>query len=181
MNKIIPQEKVKPEDCRHWDYCSAPICPLEDKVKNLITKECANHEKIFNDIKNYCSNRDRSVYRDKDYPKSIQCIYFFENNARCEYFEKAVLGMNPQLEALYRAKYQARQIGFQLTEQDKNQIIKEKSPIAGKVNIHCKKCKKIFLADNYRSQYCEKCRKDINRKNWRDNKRKKYRIPKSAR
>jgi len=35
MNKIIPQEKVKPEDCRHWDYCSAPICPLEDKVKNL--------------------------------------------------------------------------------------------------------------------------------------------------
>ena len=36
MNKaIIPQEKVKPEDCIHFDYCSAPICPLEDKIKNL--------------------------------------------------------------------------------------------------------------------------------------------------
>ena len=36
MNKaIIPQEKVKLEDCKHWDNCSAPICPLEDKIKNL--------------------------------------------------------------------------------------------------------------------------------------------------
>ena len=36
MNKaIIPQEKVKPEDCPKWDSCSAPICPLEDKIKNL--------------------------------------------------------------------------------------------------------------------------------------------------
>jgi len=32
---IIPQEKVSPEDCKHWDLCSAPICPLEDKIKNL--------------------------------------------------------------------------------------------------------------------------------------------------
>ena len=26
---------VCPQDCRHWNYCSAPICPLEDKIKNL--------------------------------------------------------------------------------------------------------------------------------------------------
>jgi hypothetical protein len=30
MNKPVCSQ-----DCRHWDYCSAPICPLEDKVKNL--------------------------------------------------------------------------------------------------------------------------------------------------
>jgi len=36
MNKaIIPQEKIKPEDCKNFEKCSAPICPLEDKIKNL--------------------------------------------------------------------------------------------------------------------------------------------------
>ena len=33
MNK--PQEKLKPEDCRHWNYYFATICPLEDKIKNF--------------------------------------------------------------------------------------------------------------------------------------------------
>lgn len=143
---------------------------ISQSVKNLINKECANHDKFFNDIKNYCSNRDKNIYRDKDYPKSIQCIYFLEDNARCGYFEKAVLGINPQLETLYKAEYIAKKEGYKLTNQYKKQITKDKTPVVGKVKIHCKKCKEIFLADNYRSQYCEKCKKFLSRERNRNRK-----------
>jgi hypothetical protein len=138
---------------------------INQRVRNFVTKECAHHEKILNDIKNYC---------DREFTKSLQCILFLEDNARCGYFEKAVLPMNPPLEALYQAKHKAEQIGFQLTEQDKKQILETESSVINKVNIHCKRCNKMFLANNYRSQYCEECKKFLNKeyqKNWLRQKR----------
>ena len=38
----------------------------------------------------------------------------------------------------------------------------------GKIyGIHCKRCKKTFLADNYRQQYCRFCKKAIQRESKR--------------
>ena len=136
-----------------------------ESIKKLVTNECAHHDKLQNNIKNHC---------DGEFTKSLQCIFFLEDKARCEYFERAVLPMNPQLEALYRSEHQAKQVGYELTDQDKKQIVEKESPIAGKVKIHCKRCKKIFLADNYRSQYCDNCKKYLNReqkRNWISKKR----------
>jgi len=130
-----------------------------ESIKKLVNG-CNHHDKNFNNIKDYC---------DRESTKSLQCIFFLEDKARCEYFEKAVLPMNPQLEALYWSGHQAKQAGYELTDQDKKQIVEKESPVAGKLKIHCKRCKKVFLADNYRSQYCDNCKKYLNRERARDN------------
>ncbi|GAI84116.1 unnamed protein product, partial [marine sediment metagenome] len=84
----------------------------------------------------------------------------------------AVLPMNPQLEALYRAKHQTKKESYKLTNQYKKQIVEDKGLVAGKVNIHCKKCKKTFQADHYNQKYCESCKKYLTKKRWREQKQK---------
>ena len=73
-------------------------------IKKLVINECVHHDKNSNNIKDYC---------DKEFTKSLQCIFFLKDKARCEYFERAVLPMNPQLEALYRSEHQAKQAGYE--------------------------------------------------------------------
>ena len=117
-------------------------------IQRLISNECACYSSTLNDIKNYC---------DKEKEKDYVCSLF--KNKRCEYFERAVLPMNPQLEALY----QAEKSGYKLPKDDEESI----STIKGKVNIHCKRCKRVFLANNYRSRYCENCKRFLRRESTR--------------
>ena len=126
-------------------------------IQRLISNECACYSSTLNDIKNYC---------DKEKEKDYVCSLF--KNKRCEYFERVVLPMNPQLEALYIAEHKAKMADYELTKEDKERIIEGKSLIAGKVQIHCKKCGKAFLADNYRSQYCEICKRYLRRESTRN-------------
>ena len=134
---------------------------LNVSVKKLVREECASYNESLNDIEDYCDQENTKDYR---------CIFFTgeEDNARCGYLEKAVLPMNPQLEALYIAEYKAKIANYELTKEDKQRIIEEKSSIVGKVQIHCKRCGKTFQADNYRQQYCEFCKKSIRRESTRN-------------
>ncbi|GAI81974.1 unnamed protein product, partial [marine sediment metagenome] len=104
-------------------------------VKKLVIRDCANYDEVFNNIKDYCC---------REWTKDYRCIFFIKENAKCGYFEKAVLPMNTQLEALYQAEHQAKIEGRELSNQSKELIAEEKSLVSGKVNIHCKKCKKTF-------------------------------------
>ena len=124
----------------------------EQKVKQLVIDECACYSSTLNDIKHYC---------DKEYDEDCCCRLF--KNDRCGYFEKAVLPMNPQLRELYRAELKG-----EATEKDKEKIIEQESSIIGKVNVRCKRCNDVFLADNYRTQYCDKCKRIMTRKNKRE-------------
>jgi len=123
-------------------------------VKILVTRECANYDEVFNDIKDYCC---------LEWTKDYRCIFFIKENAECVYFERAVLPTNPQLEGLYQAEHQAKIEGRELSNQYKKRIVEGKSSVVGKVKIHCKKCNEIFLANDYRSQYCKKCKRIIRR------------------
>ena len=128
-------------------------------VKILVTRECANYDEVFNDLKNYCC---------LEWTKGYRCIFFLKENAKCNYFERAVLPNNPQLEALYRAEHQAKEVNYELTKEDKERVVEEKSSVAGKVKIHCKRCGKTFQANNYRQRYCEICKRYIRRENQRN-------------
>ena len=132
-------------------------------VKKLLIRDCANYDEVFNNIKDYCC---------LEWTKGYRCIFFIRENAECGYFEKAVLPMNPQLEALYKADIKARQVDYKLSKEDKERIVKDKSPVAGKVKIHCKKCKWVFLADHYNQKYCESCKEYLTKKRWREQKQK---------
>lgn len=131
---------------------------LNVSVKKLVRNECACYSEILNGIKDYCDREDTEGYC---------CIFFIklEDNARCGYFEKAVLKMNPQLEALYIAEHKAKMANYELTKEDKQRIIEGKSSMVGKVQVHCKKCGETFQADNYRQQYCDRCKRIIRREN----------------
>ncbi|MBA7574526.1 hypothetical protein ES695_20545 [Candidatus Atribacteria bacterium 1244-E10-H5-B2] len=123
-------------------------------VKKLVIRDCANYDKVFNNIKDYCC---------QEWTKGYRCIFFIKENAKCDYFDRAVLPNNPQIEALYRAEQQAKIEGCELSDQSKKQILEEKSLVAGKIKIHCKKCGKTFMANNLRQQYCDYCKKSIRR------------------
>lgn len=127
---------------------------LNVSVKRLVREECASYNESLNGIKDYCDREDTEGYC---------CIFFIksEDNARCGYFEGSVLPMNPQLEALYIAGHKAKMADYELTKEDRLRIIEGKSSIAGKVQIHCKKCGEAFQADNCRQQYCKRCKKFI--------------------
>ena len=120
-------------------------------VQKLVVDECHCYNISLNGIKHYCC---------KEMDKDCSCGIF--KGERCWYFERAVLPMNPQLEALCRAEL------LKLNEEAKERIIERESPVAGKIKIQCKKCGKVFLADNYRQQYCKFCKKQIRRKNKRE-------------
>lgn len=134
---------------------------ISKSVKKLVIRDCANYDEVLNDIKDYCC---------LEWTKGYRCIFFLKENTECDYFERAVLPMNPQLEALYKAEHKAKEVNYKLTKEDEEQILKEESSAAGKVKIHCKKCKKTFLADHYNQQYCDDCKIYLNQKRWRENK-----------
>ncbi len=135
---------------------------LLQSVKRLVRNECACYDPSTNGII-YIKNIPKSItikdYCDREREKDCRCSIF--KDKRCSYFGRAVLPMNPQLEALYIAEHKARQIDYKLSKEDKKRIVEEKSSVAGKVKIHCKKCGNTFQANNYRQKYCEKCKKII--------------------
>jgi len=128
-------------------------------VKKLVIRDCANYDEVLNDIKDYCC---------LEWTKGYRCIFFLKENTECDYFERAVLPMNPQLEAMYKAEHIAKEVGYELTKGEKENILEQESSVKGKVKVHCKRCGKIFLADNYRQQYCEFCKKFIRRQSTRN-------------
>ena len=117
---------------------------IELKIKKLVVNECAFYSSVLNGIKDYC-----------DKEQEEDCICSLLKDKRCGYFEKSVLPMNPQLEALYQSK----KAGYELPKEDEENI----SPTRGKVNVCCKRCGKTFQADNYRQQYCKICKRIIQR------------------
>ena len=127
---------------------------IKQQIRSLVKNECVFYDPSSNGIKDYC---------DKEWTKGYRCIFFIKYNSRCKYFERAVLPMNPQLEALYRAEHISKEVGYELTKGDKENILKKESSIKGKIKIHCKKCGKTFLANNSRQQYCDYCKKSIRR------------------
>lgn len=120
-----------------------------NQIKKLVVNECACYSSISNNIKDYC---------DKEQEEDCRCRIF--KDKKCGYFERAVLPMNPQLEALYKANDK----GYKITKEDKESI----SFVRGKVRIRCKKCGKLFLANNYRQKYCKICKRYICRENNRN-------------
>ncbi|GAG59166.1 unnamed protein product [marine sediment metagenome] len=82
---------------------------INQKIRKLVVKECACYSRISNDIKNYCDQEDQ---------EQEDCVCLLFKDKRCGYFEKAVLPMNPQLEALYKAK----KSGYELSKEDKENI-----------------------------------------------------------
>ena len=149
---------------------------IKQKVRNLVVKECACYDPSTNGIV-YIKNIPQSItiknYCDKEHDKDCRCLIF--KDKRCGYFEKAVLPMNPQLEALYKAEHISKEVGYALTKEDKEKIVEEKILVAGKFKIHCKKCGKTFLADNYNQKYCESCKEYLTKKRWREQKQKEKR------
>jgi len=142
---------------------------IRQQIRSLVVKECACYDSSTKGII-YIKNVPQSItiknYCDKEQDKDCKCLIF--KDKRCDYFERAVLPMNPQLEALYKAEHIAKKVGYKLTEREKENILEEKSSAKGKVKIHCKRCKEVFLANNYRKQYCEKCRKFLHRESARN-------------
>jgi len=130
---------------------------IEIEIKKLVINECACYSSILNGIKNYC---------DREKEEDCRCLIF--KDKRCGYFEKAVLPMNPKLEALYRADIKAKKEKYELTKEDRQRITEEKSSVLGKVKIRCKRCGKTFQANYRNQQYCEFCKRYIRRKNQRD-------------
>ena len=122
---------------------------INQQIKKLVVNECACYSSSLNGIKDYC---------DREQEEDCRCSIF--RNKRCGYSEKAVLPMNPQLEALYKAK----ESGYELPKKERDSI----SSVKGKVKIHCKRCGKPFQADNYRTQYCKICKRYLQRENQRN-------------
>lgn len=139
---------------------------IQKLIQKLVINECACYSPSMNGIE-YIKHIPHSItiknYCDKEQEKDCRCLIF--KNKSCDYFEKAVLPMNPQLEAIYKAQHEGDIL--------KAKKIEAMSTVKGKVNIHCKRCGKIFQA-NYRQQYCDRCRRYIRRENqrkWIENKR----------
>lgn len=142
-------------------------------VKKLVVNECACYDPSTNGII-YIKNIPQSIiikdYCDREHDKDCRCLIF--KDKRCGYFERAVLPMNPQLEALYKAEHISKEVGYKLTKGEKENILEQESSVKGKVKVHCKKCGKTFLADHYNQKYCESCKEYLTKKLWREQKQK---------
>ena len=142
---------------------------INKSVKKLVVNECACYDPSTKGIA-YIKNIPQSItikdYCDREHDKDCRCLIF--KDKRCDYFERAELPMDPQLEALYKAEHKSKEVNYELTKEYKKRIVEEKPPVAGKVKIKCKKCKQRFLANNYRTQYCEKCREYVRKESTRN-------------
>jgi len=150
---------------------------IKEQIKRLVRNECACYDPSTKGII-YLKNIPQSItikdYCDKEHDKDCRCLIF--KDKRCDYFERAVLPMNPQLEALYRAEHIAEEVGYELTKGDKENILEKESSMKGKVKIYCKKCGKTFLADHYNQKYCKFCKRSIRKESTRKAMEKKRKI-----
>ena len=105
---------------------------IKQQIKRLVRNECACYDISTNGII-YIKNIPQSItikdYCDREHTHDYRCSLF--QGIRCSYFEKSVLPMNPQLEALYRAEHQAKKEGHKLSKQYEEQILEEKSSAKG--------------------------------------------------
>lgn len=115
---------------------------IDQQIKKLVVNECACYSQSLNGIV-YIKNKPQSITI-KDYcdQERGDCRCFVFEGKKCEYFDKAVLPMNP--------------------------LVEGKSSVEGRVQIYCKKCGTTFLANNYRSQYCDRCKKYLRRESNRN-------------
>lgn len=86
-------------------------------VLQLIKEQCANYDFTMNDIKNHCCIRE-----------DCQCTYYQDENTRCPYFEKSVIGIDKQLEAVYWAKLQATTENRELSINEVKEIKQRSKP-----------------------------------------------------
>ena len=137
---------------------------IKQRIRSLVVNECACYDSSTKGII-YIKNIPQSItikdYCDREQDKDCRCLIF--KDKRCDYFERSVLPMNPQLEALYKAEHISKEVGYKLTKGEKENILEQESSVKGKVKVHCKKCGKTFLADHYNQKYCKDCKKSIRR------------------
>jgi hypothetical protein len=117
-----------------------------NKIKSLIANECASYERKGHGINNYCCNEPGD---------SKQCLYHTEgNNHCCGYFEDAVLPLEPETAALYRAELKANAEGHELTKYQRKLAVD-----AIRKEAKCSTCGKVFNPASGRQKNCEYCRK----------------------
>ena len=106
------------------------------KVKSLIKAECCNYDPDYCGIYSYCF--------DPMYALDRRCSYFEEDSDSCEWFEEAVLPLNPVLAAAYEINF--------CIPQYKPGMYEENTKI-----LRCKMCPAAFVAANNRSVLCPTC------------------------
>lgn len=125
---------------------------LEQSYRRLAVEECANHAREQNSIKDYCC---------REWTEGYRCVFMLADGGRCRYFEESVLGLKPDLEALYWADRQARAEGHELTSLQAEIVVQE---VAASMAITCARCGQSFPARSNRQKYCDRCRKAVRNK-----------------
>jgi hypothetical protein len=123
------------------------MAKLEAEVRKLVSEECASHSRECNGVQNHCCAR-----RDE------RCSFYYGDSSGCSYFEKAVLPLKPELEAIYHAEKKARAGGYSLTKLQRK-LVAEGAEWAGKARVVCEDCGQSFPARSNRQKRCERCQK----------------------
>lgn len=114
------------------------------RVRRLAVDECANL--------NGCGS-DCWVRTDH------KCVFFGEpqqGTPGCGYFERVVLPLDPELEAVYLAERRAAAGGYALTPLQAEMVKESARP--PQARVACMKCGRVFPAPSNRQQYCPECR-----------------------
>lgn len=134
-------------------------------IQSLVRLQCAYHDNLSNEVKNYCCTEETPDH---------QCIYYY-NDAddyfiiRCKFFEECVLPLDKELEAVYWATIKAEETHQELTHEEIQEIKEQHSDTKP-----CLKCKGKFKPSSNRQKYCDKCKKEnakTNQSKWLKNKR----------
>jgi hypothetical protein len=115
-------------------------------AKQLAVKECANHNHSLNGINDYCISMDN------------RCILATGEKAHCNYFEKSVLPLEPDLARLQQAERKAEVSGYEMTQEHKKRILE-----LSKHKTTCDRCGTVFNMGSNRHKYCTSCEKSIRR------------------
>lgn len=133
-------------------------------VLQLIKEQCANFDVEMNHVRNHCCASESNNYQCGYYKNNKEDEVSKNNNDkfRCGYFEKSVLPLDKQLEAVYYAQEVAKQEGGELSLKEKKEIIK-----ANKITLTCNICKQEFASNSKRKSkkekvICKKCKKKNN-------------------
>ena len=121
-------------------------------TKEMVSNECSNY---FSD--GYCCIKDK------------KCIYF-SKGSRCNYFEKNVLPLDAESEAIY---YQELEEG-RLSAKKKEAILQAKHD-RNRPRKKCEICGKVFTAESNRQKYCTSCKRKVH-----NHSQKKYRTRRSG-
>ena len=120
------------------------------RVRSLAFDECANHFHELNGHRNWCVAREKV------------CVFASgEDLPRCGCFERGVLPLDPEAQAVYLAERRAVAQGHTLTALQ-TEIVRE-AFTKPQARVKCVKCGEIFLAASGRQQYCPECRKAVKR------------------